>query len=142
MPDVFVVGRSDLDRVHHQWVDGPALLAVEVVSDESADRDLRDKRAEYERAGVLEYLILDARTDRVGLTYLRLDAVGRYQPVAPDARGRYHSTALPGFWLDPAWFRQDPLPDVEDLLLAIAPGAYEAWLLAKIRARREAGGTP
>ena len=122
--------------------DGPALLAVEVISEESGDRHTREKRAEYEQAGVLEYLTIDARPDRDEFTYLRLDAEGRYQPVEPDEQGRWHSTALPGFWLDPRWFQQEPTPDIEDRLLAIAPDAYDAWILAKIRARRAATDNP
>jgi Uma2 family endonuclease len=141
-PDVFVVGRDDLDRVGRQWFEGPVLLAIEVLSDDSVERDLVEKRAEYEQAGVREYLVLDERPDRRGVAYLRLDADGRYQPVAPDAAGRYHSAALPGFWLDPAWFRQDPLPDVEDVLLDMVPDAYWAWLLAMRRARQAASEKP
>src|SRR5215207_2190581 len=44
MPDLFVVATSDLDRVQHQWVDGPALLAVEIVSEDSVGRDTNEKR--------------------------------------------------------------------------------------------------
>jgi Uma2 family endonuclease len=142
MPDLFVIAKDELDRVRRQWVDGPALLAVEIVSEESAARDLVETRAEYERAGVAEYLTVEARTGREGVTYLGLDTAGRYQPIAPDAQGRLHSTALPGFWLHPVWFRQDPLPEVDDLLLTIAPETYEAWLLARIRSRRAAGDAP
>ena len=142
MPDLFVVAKGDLDRVRHQWVDGPALLAVEIVSEESVERDMREKRSEYERAGIAEYLTIDARPDHDRVTYLRLDGAGRYQAVAADDQGRLHSAALPGFWLDPAWFRLDPLPEVDDLLLQIAPEAYEAWLLARIRSRRSTGDTP
>ena len=142
MPDAFVVGQADKDRVREYWFEGPALLAVEILSEDSADRDLREKRDEYARGGVREYLILDARPDLDEFTYLRLDADGRYQAIEPDAQGRYHSAVLPGFWLDPDWFRQDPLPDIEDLMLAMAPEAYEAWLIAKIRARRAEADTP
>ena len=117
MPDVFVVDRDALDRVRDQWFEGPALLAVEVISEESVERDLREKRDEYERAGIREYVILDARPGRQDFTYLRLDAEGRYQPVAPDEQGRFHSEVLPGVWLDPRWFRQEALPDAEDLVL-------------------------
>ncbi len=138
MPDLSVVGREDLDRVQHQWVDGPALLAIELVSEESVDRDTRVKRAEYERAGIAEYLTIDARLGYDGVSLYRLDAEGRYQPIIPDPLGRLHSAALPGFWLDPAWFRRDAPPEVDDLLLEIAPIAYEAWLLARLRARRGA----
>ena len=142
MPDAFVVGHADKERIREYWFEGPALLAVEVLSEDSADRDLREKRDEYARGGVREYLVLDARPDRDEFAYLRLDADGRYQAIEPDQQGRYHSTVLPGFWLDPAWFRQDPLPDVEDLLLEMAPDAYWAWLLAKRQARGAATETP
>ena len=134
MPDIFVIGRDQLDRVQHQWVDGPALLGVEYISDESVERDLIEKRAEFERAGMREYLPIDARPGRYTFHWLRLDEDGHYQEVAPDDRERYHSESLPGFWLDPEWFWQDPLPDVEDAMFAIAGHAYDEWLAAKRRA--------
>ena len=127
-PDVFVVGRDDLGGVRRQWFEGPVLLAIEVVSDDGVERDLVEKRTEYEQAGVREYLVIDGRSGQPDLTYLRLDAGGRYQPVAPDADGHYHSATLPGFWLDPAWLAQDPPPTVEPLMLRIAPEAYRRYL--------------
>jgi hypothetical protein len=47
----------------------------------------------------------------------------RYAPVAPDEAGRYRSVVLPGFWLDPAWFRPDPLPKLDALIAAIVTDA-------------------
>ena len=134
MPDILVVGRDDLDRVRPRFVDGPALLAVEVVSEESGDRDLVEKREEYARVGVREYVILDARPDHEGVTFLRLDKAGRYQAVEPDDHGRYQSAALPGFWLDPAWFLQEPLPNPTTILRRISP---EAWRRLVDEAERE-----
>jgi Uma2 family endonuclease len=141
-PDVFVVGREDLGGVQHRWFEGPVLLAIEVLSDDGVGRDLVEKRAEYEQAGVREYLVIDGRSGQRDLTYLRLNATGRYDAVAPDEDGRYRSATLPGFWLDPEWLRQEPLPDIEDLMLAMAPETYEAWILAKLRARRGTAGVP
>jgi Uma2 family endonuclease len=135
-PDVFIVGRSDAGRVLPRWVEGPVPFAVEIVSEDSVERDTVEKRSEYEQAGVTEYLIVEAGPNRRGVTFLRLDDDGRYRPVEPDEDGRYHSAVLTGFWFHPEWFGQDPLPEVDDLLLEIAPDAYEAWLLARIRARR------
>ena len=128
MPNIFVIGHADRARVREQWFDGPALLAIEVLSEEGVARDLREKREEYERAGIFEYLTIDVRPNRQGFTYLRLDADGHYQPVEPDADGSFHSRALPGFWLDSAWLDQDPPPGVERLLLRIAPEAYRHYL--------------
>jgi Uma2 family endonuclease len=140
-PDVFVVLTPDLGRVRRMWVDGPAALVVEFVSEHSVREDRVVKLQAYAAAGVREYLIVDAREERVGVDFYRLNAVGACERIEPDAEGRYHSEVLPGFWLDPAWLRQDPLPVVEDLLLEIAPEAYERWLLERIRARRSAPET-
>lgn len=136
MPDIVVVRTEHLDRVGDRWLEGPGDLAVEYLSDESAARDTGEKFAEYEAAGLPEYLPIDIRRRRRRFAFYRLDDEGRYQHVAPDDRGRYHSLVLPGLWIDPEWFWQDPLPVVDDLLLEIAPDAYAAWLVAKLRARR------
>jgi hypothetical protein len=52
-----------------------------------------------------------------------MNADGRYQLVPLDARGRYHSVVVPGFWLRPEWLWQDPSPDVSLLLAMIATDA-------------------
>jgi Uma2 family endonuclease len=124
MPDIFVIGRDQLDRVGHQWVEGPPLLGIEYLSEDSVERDLVEKRAEYERAGMCEYPVIDARPGRHTFLFLRLDENGHYREVAPDDQGRYHSQVLPGFWLDPNWFWQDPLPNPLAILRRISP---EAW---------------
>jgi Uma2 family endonuclease len=69
------------------------VLILEVVSEEPEqwENDHREKVAIYERAGVEEYVILDPPTgsgDRCALTGRRLNAAGRYEPIAPDAAGR------------------------------------------------------
>ena len=135
-PDLLVLLTAHLDRVKRHWIEGPADFVVELVSNESVTTDRVVKRREYEAAGVREYLILDAREGRFAFEFYRLDVSGHYQPVPPDADGRVHSEVLPGFWLDPHWFKQDPLPDAEDLLLEIAPDAYVAWIAGK-RAQRD-----
>ena len=135
-PDVLVLLAHHLDRVKRLGIEGPADVVVELVSTESVTTDRVVKLREYEAAGVPEYLLLDAREGRSGFEFYRLDARGRYQPVSPDADGRYHSEVLPGLRLDPRWFEQDPLPDAEDLLLEIAPDAYPAWIAAKLARSR------
>ncbi len=32
-----------------------------------------------------------------------LDTDGKYQPLSPDAAGRYHSQVLPGFFVERGW---------------------------------------
>jgi Uma2 family endonuclease len=119
-PDLlFVAGERARRMQGRTRLDGPADLVVELVSPESAIRDRRDKLAEYAAAGIPEYWVLDPRPGRQRADFFRLDEDGVYRSVPPDADGRYHSAALPGFWLRPAWLWQDPLPQVLPLLRSI-----------------------
>jgi Uma2 family endonuclease len=136
-PDVLFVASTHLDRWTEQRLHGPDDFVLDVLSEDTAGEDQDRKRRQYEAIGIPEYVMIDARPGRHEFVFLRLDEDGRYQPVQTDDHGRYHSAVLPGFWLRPAWFREDPLPRAETLLLEIAPDAYEAWLLAEIQARRQ-----
>ena len=120
-PDILFVATDHLHRFSRMRLDGPADLVVELLSDESVTRDRRDKLAEYEAAGVREYLIVEPRAPREDADLLRLTTDGTYQRIPPDAAGRLHLATLPGFWLDPAWLRQDPLPEPEAIQPLIAP---------------------
>lgn len=99
-PDIAFVSAAHRDRIHRGRVEGPPDLAIEIVSPESVDRDYRDKRKQYQRAGVAEYWIVDEMQRKV--TLLRPDERGGYRAVKP-RRGVLHSTVLPGFWLRPEW---------------------------------------
>lgn len=129
LPDVLVVLNEHRDRLTRKGLSGPADIIFELTSEDSVTIDHRDKLHDYEGAGVPEYIPLDARPGHHQCAFYRLDARGRYQPVLPDDRGRYHSDVLPGFWFDPQWFWQDPLPVVERLLFKIAGDVYLQWLL-------------
>jgi Uma2 family endonuclease len=135
-PDILVLLTQHLDRIKRVQIEGPADFIVELLSPETTRTDRVRKRREYEAAGVPKYLIVDAREGRFGFEFYRLNERGRYEPVVPDAAGRYHSAILPGLWLDPRWFAQVPLPDADDLLFEIAPDAYDAWIDAKRRRHR------
>lgn len=56
-PDVLVV--CDPTKVTQTHIEGAPELVIEVLSPHTAARDLRDKKALYERAGVREYLVID-----------------------------------------------------------------------------------
>ncbi len=101
LPDVFVYrrpwddGRGSL-RV---TTDGPPVLIVEVLSDETHEQDLdmeRGKGYSYAHAGVAEYLILDPAHAYLteGGQGWRL-AGGGYQPWQPGPTRRWASEALP-----------------------------------------------
>jgi len=80
----------------------PCLL-LEVVSPgpEARQADLVDKVELYRLAGIPEYLIVDSPSGVTGLPFkllgYRLDAAGRYQPMVPDAQGRFLSETT-GVW--------------------------------------------
>jgi Uma2 family endonuclease len=126
--DILFVAREHVGRLTSQRLAGPADLVVEIVSDESATRDRREKFLEYAAAGVPEYWWIDPRARQHRLEPFTLNSAGNYEPILPDAQGRYHSRVLPGFWLDPIWLWQDPLPEPLTLLLTIAPTAVQALL--------------
>ncbi|NOZ05216.1 MAG: Uma2 family endonuclease [Chloroflexi bacterium] len=112
-PDLLFVAQEHLDRLRKMYLDGPADLAVEIVSPESMGRDRGEKFYEYEAAGVREYWLIDPERERA--EFYRLEE-GRYRLVEPDTEGRYHSAVLEGFWLQVDWLWEEPLPRVLDVL--------------------------
>jgi Uma2 family endonuclease len=110
-PDVAFVANEHLDLIRDGRLDGPADFIVEVLSPDSVTRDRRDKRREYARAGVREYLIVDGREGQYGVSLLRLTADRTYGEVVSDPNGLLWSDVLPEFWIDPEWFAEDPMPD-------------------------------
>jgi Uma2 family endonuclease len=134
-PDVIFVAKEHLHRWTPTRVLGGVTLALEVISPESVYRDRIEKYQDYARAGIPEYLLIDARPGHFSFQLFRLDASGEYQQVAPDAEGRVHFNTLPGFWVDPSWFTESPLRSAESLMVKIAGQAYIDWLMKEIETR-------
>ncbi len=88
-------GRTQTDR---RFVRGVPELLVEV-SHTTRYTDLGPKLDDYERAGVLEYVVRALEPDEVLWHVLHED---RLVAVPPDADGLYRSRVFPGLWLDPA----------------------------------------
>lgn len=96
-PDIIFITAEHQDRLGDQFLDGPADIAVEVVSNDSVRRDRQEKLAEYATGGVPEYWIIDPRPGYLHAEFSTL-AAGRYEPIStPD--GVFHSRVLPGFHL-------------------------------------------
>jgi len=108
-PDIIFVARQHLDRLLPGRLEGPADLAIEVVSPESTERDYRVKVREYEAAGIREYWLIDPYA--VEAIFYRLGTDGKYAEVALEENGAYRSAVLPGFSLRVDWLWQDPLPE-------------------------------
>lgn len=140
-PDVAVLLTAHVDRFTAAGMEGVPDIAVEVISEDSVARDRRDKWAEYAAAGIPEYWIVDGREGRSGVVFYELEPDGVYAEIAPDELGRVRSRVLTGFWLDPAWLAEDPLPDPDWVLDQIAPGIHRerAEAIERIQRERTAG---
>jgi len=87
-------GRTHTDR---RFVRGVPELVVEVAHT-TRYTDLGPKFDDYERAGVLEYVVRAIEPDEVLWHVLR---EGRLVTLPPDADGLFRSRVFPGLWLDP-----------------------------------------
>lgn len=108
-PDILFVRKDRMHLIQLTYLDGPADLAIEIISPESLLRDRGEKFAEYELAGVQEYWLLDPERKRAD--FYQLESDGRYRLASLD-EGIYRSKVLQGFWLNVDWLWQNPLPKV------------------------------
>lgn len=97
-PDIFFVSNESLPEVREQYA-GAADFVIEVVSEGSRRRDLKEKAGEYEDAGVGEYWVVDPAAQEVVVHRLEQ---GRFA-VQEATRGRLESTAVPGFRIEVEW---------------------------------------
>ncbi len=89
-PDVLFMLREHFDRAGEEYWDG-ADLVIEVVSKKGRQRDLKVKRAEYAKAGIPEYWIVDPQ--RQAITVLTL-ANGQYAEHGVFGSGETASSVL------------------------------------------------
>jgi hypothetical protein len=101
LPDVFVYRRpwDDERGSLHLAADGPPVLVIEVLSEETHEADLdleRGKGYSYAHGGVQEYLTLDPthRYAPAGGAGWRLEG-GAYRPWPREGDGRWASETLP-----------------------------------------------
>jgi Uma2 family endonuclease len=99
-PDIIFLRTENRGMLKETYLDGPADLAIEIVSEESLLRDRGEKFAEYEIGGVKEYWILDPDLKRADFFVLKEE---RYERCVEDERGVYHSEVIQGFWIKVAW---------------------------------------
>lgn len=112
-PDILFVAKGRKDRILRGRIDGPADLAVEIVSPDSQARDYEKKRELYQRFGVPEYWIVDET--KKSATFLRLGVDGKYAEVKPRG-GIVRSKAFKGFWIRLEWLWPDTRPRKADAL--------------------------
>jgi hypothetical protein len=156
LPDEVDIRKPDLGIVlknnpvplllHDSSYDGIFDLCVEAISQSSAKEIIRDtviKKAEYARAGVKEYVILDG--NKRYTEFYRLNKHGVYVPIKPLTGGLIKSNVLPGFQFRIDDLYQKPSPDemINDPIYQkfVLPGYSEekhARIEAEQRAEAEA----
>ena len=116
-PDVFFVAARHAERMTLRYFDGAPDLVVEVVSDDSVERDYVTKFREYEAEGYPEYWIIDPRPGHERADFYVLTN-GRYAARLPDADGVYTSAVFPDVKFKVVWLFEETPPLAEALKLA------------------------
>ena len=114
-PDLLFVSTANLHHLKDTYLDGPADIAIEIVSPESIARDREDKFVEYERAGIPEYWLIDPVGEQAEFYIFQQ---GRYHR-ADISDGIFRSHVLPEFHLQIAWLWQSPMPNTLRVLREI-----------------------
>ncbi|MDI6886248.1 MAG: Uma2 family endonuclease [archaeon] len=104
-PDIIFVREENLSMLKNTYLEGPADLVIEIVSEESRLRDRGEKFAEYEIGGVKEYWVLDPDLKRADFFILK---ERRYERRVEDEHGVYHSEIIQGFWIRGEWLWNPP----------------------------------
>ena len=113
-PDLIFIAKEHLDRLKKTYLDGPADLAIEIVSTDSRSRDRGEKFYEYEQAAVPEYGMLDR--SRRQAEFYQLGENETYQRMNVGDDGVFRSHVIKGLWLKVDWLWQDPLPTLMSVL--------------------------
>jgi len=97
MPDVFFLANRHRDWIKDTYVDGPADIAIEVVSPDNEIRNRFVKLAEYQDVGIPEYWLIDE--PRRDAHFYVPSNDGKYREAPVGADGIYTSTVVPGLRL-------------------------------------------
>lgn len=119
-PDIQIILNDNLPNLQRTYMQGPADICIEVVSEESVSRDYGEKFAEYEKAGVREYWIIDPKHSRT--TFYRLDQNGSYHNISLNEQNHYQTPLLPQFYLPVDILWQEELPgyfEIGDMVKAM-----------------------
>jgi len=129
-------GRSTIDA--GGYISGPPELIVEIARS-SRDFDLGEKKIDYERTGVQEYVVVELDPDQIHWFIRRDD---RFVDLSPEPDGIYRSEVFPGLWLDPAALYSEDLDRLIEVLdQGLATPAHAAFLARLDKARQAASGS-
>ena len=87
--------------------------------------DLNEKKGDYERSGVLEYVVVELDPDRIHWFIRRGD---HFEDLPPGPDGIYRSEAFPGLWLDArALYAEDLIRLIQVLEQGLATPEHAAF---------------
>jgi Uma2 family endonuclease len=125
-------GQTHLDE--QRYITGAPELIVEIARS-SRSYDLNQKKADYERAGVLEYVVIALDPNRVHCFIRRGD---RFEDLPPGPDGIDRSETFPGLWLDAdALFTEDRRRLIRVLKRGLATPEHRAFVARLTRERRK-----
>jgi Uma2 family endonuclease len=105
VPDLLFIRKERLEKdLKHTYFEGPADLAVEVVSPDSVERDEDEKFREYAKAGVHEYWLINPMRRAAACFELKS---GRYKKLAIED-DVVRSRVVDGFFLRIDWLWNTP----------------------------------
>ena len=108
-PDLMVVLERSYGRLREQFLEGPADLVIEIISQGTEATGRGKKFAEYEAGGVPEYWLIDPIREMADFYLLSDDGVFR-----STAGERFESQVLPGLAVEQEWL-WEPKPMLEVL---------------------------
>jgi Uma2 family endonuclease len=108
LPDILIILATNPHELKPTFMDGPADICIEIVSEESVKRDYEEKFTEYEIGGVGEYWIIDSKKQETRF-YVR-DEDGKYTLKSLDTQENYTTPLLPGLKLHIPTLWQEQLP--------------------------------
>jgi Uma2 family endonuclease len=124
-------------RIGAGFIVGPPEMVIEI-SRSSRHYDLNDKKDDYERAGVLEYVVIELEPDQVHWFIRRGE---RFEDLPPGPDGIFRSVTFPGLWLDPGALYADDLDRLTEVLEhGLATPEHAAFAADLAQARRRAEG--
>ena len=115
------------------YVTGAPEMVIEIARS-SRVYDLGVKKAEYERAGVLEYLVVELDPDRI---HWFVRCGDHFENLSPDEDGIFRSTVYPGLWLDPQALYADDLDRLAEIVEQGLATPQHAAFVAQLAEARE-----
>ena len=138
-PDAFLIiepewgGQTTIDK--KEMVHGAPELVAEVAVT-SAAIDLKAKKADYERAGVKEYIVVLVESETIRW-FVRTG--GGFAEHLPDSDGIIRSIVFPGLWLEPHAFFERPTRRLFHILDSGLASPEHAAFVAELKVRRKKG---